>query len=118
MPVGRVETLTATQQTWLNHIRRCEARGQTLAAYAKAEGIDLKTLYNWRYRLKKKGVLEAGAPRSARSTPAFHRVVVAREAFGHSEIRLRWPNGRVLEFDSGVDPRYVRGLIEGLEGVV
>lgn len=117
MPVGRIETLTATQQTWLNHIRRCEARGQTLAAYAKVEGIDLKTLYNWRYRLKKKGVFEDGFSRPAAPTPAFQRIVVAKEAFVRSEIRLRWPNGRVLEFDSGVDPRYVTGLIEGLEGV-
>lgn len=117
MPVGRSETLTATQQTWLNHIRRCEARGQTLAAYAKVEGIDLKTLYNWRYRLKKKGVFEEGSSRAADSTPAFQRFVVAKEVFGRSEVRLRWPNGRVLEFDSGVDPGYVKRLIEGLEGM-
>lgn len=118
MPVGKIETLTATQQAWLAHFRRCQARDQTLAAYAKAEGIDLKTLYNWRYRLKKKGVFEEGASRAAASIPAFQRIVVAKEAFGRSEIRLRWPNGRVLEFDSGIDPGYVKRLIEGLEEVV
>jgi predicted glutamine amidotransferase len=112
----KIELLTASQQLWLNHLQRCEAQGQSLSAYAKAEGLDLKALYNWRFRLKKKGILEDF---SSATTPAlrFQKVVVATEPVRGGEIRFRWPNGRVLEFDSGVDSGYVKRLIEGLEGI-
>ena len=88
-----------------------------MAAYARAEGLDRKTLYNWRSRLKKKGVILEGASLEAKPPfPHFQKVVVARESSFPGAVRLHWPNGRVLEFDSGVDPSYVKCLIEKLEG--
>jgi len=87
-----------------------------MAAYAKAEGLDLKALYNWRHRLKKKRVLEDAFLDKSPPPPHFQKVVVARESSCSSAIRLHWPNGRILEFDSGIDPGYVKCLIEGLEG--
>ena len=116
MSVQNFNTLTGSQRKWLNHLQCCQARGQSMAAYAKVEGLDLKTLYNWRYRLKKKGVLE-DAFLDKRLPPAhFQKLVVTRETSCSGAIRLHCPNGRILEFDSGVDPGYVKQLIEGLEG--
>ncbi len=89
-----------------------------MSAYAKAEGLDLKSLYNWRYRLKKKGVLEDSSFETSLPPPRLQKVVVGPEPFCGGEFRLRWPNGRVLEFDSGVDPDYVKRLIEGLERIL
>jgi hypothetical protein len=108
-------SLTTAQRVWLNHMQCCQARGQSLAGYAKAESLDLKSLYNWRYRLKKLGVLEDASVETSPVPAGFRKVVVARESFGGGVVRLHWPNGRVLEFDSGIDPGYVTRLIEGLE---
>ena len=114
----KYESLTTTKRVWLSHLQCCQARGQSLADYAKAEGLDVKALYNWRHRLKKLGVLEEDSPETSPVPAGFRKVVVARESFGGGTVRLHWPNGRVLEFDSGIDPGYVTRLIEGLEGSV
>ena len=65
--------------------------------------------------MKKKGVLEDAFLEKSRLPPRFQKVVVARETICGGAVRLHWPNGRVLEFDSKVDPGYVKRLIEGLE---
>lgn len=111
----KYESLTTTQRVWLSHLQCCQARRQSLAGYAKAEGLDLKAFYNWRYRLKKLGVLEENSLETSPVPAGFRKVVVARESFRGGMVRLHWPNGRVLEFDSGIDPGYVTRLIEGLE---
>jgi len=39
-------TLTERQQYWLKHIRACDAAGQTTINYAKAHGINVKSMYS------------------------------------------------------------------------
>ena len=50
-------SLTERQQYWLKHLRACEAAGKTTIDYARAHGINVKTLYSARKVLAEKGTL-------------------------------------------------------------
>jgi len=43
--------LTAQQQGWLDHFQQCQKSGLSMAAYARSQGIRVKTFYTWRNRL-------------------------------------------------------------------
>ena len=55
-------SLTERQQYWLKHIRACEASGKTTIDYARAHGINVKTLYSARKTLAEKGTLPRPQP--------------------------------------------------------
>ena len=54
--------LTERQQYWLNHIRACDAAGQTSVDYARAQGINVKSLYSARKALAEKGTVPRPQP--------------------------------------------------------
>lgn len=91
--------LTERQRYWLQHIRACDAAGQTSVEYARAHGIKVKSLYSARKALAENGAL----PPSPR-TNGFQRVQVADH--GH-RIGRQWhiqlPNGLAVSFDGQVD---------------
>lgn len=47
--------LTERQQYWLKHLGACDAAGTTTIDYARAQGINVKTLYSARKALAEKG---------------------------------------------------------------
>jgi hypothetical protein len=49
--------LTKIQQGWLDHINHATAQKLSMAAYAKQNSLALKSFYNARTSLMKKGVL-------------------------------------------------------------
>jgi hypothetical protein len=55
-------TLTERQQYWLKHIRACDAAGQTTINYARAHGINVKSMYSARKALAEKGTLPCPEP--------------------------------------------------------
>ena len=57
-------SLTDRQRFWLEHLRACGSG--SLKAYAEAHGLELGALYEAKSRLKRKGALDAAAPRFAR----------------------------------------------------
>jgi len=40
------ENLSKESRKWLDHIKACEAAGQTMVEYARARGLNLKGFYN------------------------------------------------------------------------
>ncbi len=49
--------LTKTQQIWLDHINKATEQNLSMPAYAKQNNLALKSLYNARALLMKKGIL-------------------------------------------------------------
>lgn len=91
MSANHPENLSKESRKWLDHIRACEAAGQTMVEYARARGLNLKGFYNAKTRLIKRGVLNLTP-----SAAVFRRVpVVSAGSFGS---RVHLPNGVVVEF--------------------
>lgn len=91
--------LTDKGRYWLNHLQQCQASGQSMAAYAKAQGLGLKSFYRWRKQLR---LLPAG--RQEDVLPSFHRVRLAGSAAAVSaqnntlSLLVHLPNGIDCEF--------------------
>jgi hypothetical protein len=49
--------LTRLQQQWLTHLQRAEAQQQSVAEYARANGLDADAMHRWRSQLKQRGVV-------------------------------------------------------------
>lgn len=91
-------SLTERQQYWLKHLRACEAAGKTTIDYAKAHGINVKTLYSARKALAEKGTL----PR--RQAARFQKVQTpTNQSNPDSQWRIQLPNGVVVAFGGDVD---------------
>jgi len=99
--------LTAKQQEWLEHIRRCESLGGTMRGYAEARGLELRTFYSWKYRLGKLGVLER-----KESPGIFRRVALRMEPSSAQAVRVRLPNGVVIEAEAGLDVHRLSALVK------
>lgn len=90
MLANHPENLSKESRKWLEHIRACDAAGQTMVEYARARGLNLKCFYNAKTRLSKRGVLSVTP-----SAGIFRRVpVVATSSVG---LRVHLPNGVVVE---------------------
>ena len=81
--------LTEKQCYWLGHLRQCEERGQSYAAYATECCLDLKNLFRWKSALAKRGLLGS-------SLPGFTPVRVEMAAMTGA-CRVRLTNGVVVE---------------------
>lgn len=95
---------------WLEHLRCCEAAGDSLASYARQHGIAEWKLYQWRSRLVRDGQWPATrrsvAPRSpSEGVPMrFARVSVTSPSPMYV-VRLQLGNGRHAEIEMAhIDP--------------
>jgi len=98
MPQTDEASLTERQQYWLKHIRACDAAGQTSIEYARANDINVKSLYSARKALAEKGTL----PR-----PPAVRFQKVQTPDGHSNSDNQWriqlPNGVMVAFGGDFD---------------
>jgi hypothetical protein len=92
----RTAQFAAKQQYWLDHLRQCQASGQSMAAYARDKGLASKSFYRWRNQLL------ALQPENAAPIPEqFHRVQIippapappTRMPTKTMAVLLRLPNG-------------------------
>lgn len=102
--------LTARLQGWLDHVRACEASGQTMAEYAKANGLALKAFYNARTHLIRRGVIKAKTQGAV-----FQRVGVVSKLTGALNCRVHFPNGLMMEF--GVDELRLGRVLQLAKGL-
>ncbi|NIV34830.1 MAG: hypothetical protein GWN58_36845 [Anaerolineae bacterium] len=98
--------LTECQQRWLDHIRAAERAGHPLKAYALEHGLSVSALYAWKAKLKRRGDLPG-------KTPGFTRVQVTPPASG-AELRIRLPNGIVMEAPGAIATAVLVSLVEAL----
>lgn len=104
---------------WLEHLRRCEDAGGSVASYAKQHGIAEWKLYQWRSRLVRDGLWPAKI-RGAKIEPTRHivpvhfaRVAVTAPVTAYV-VRLHLNNGRRAEIEMAhIDP--LVQLISALE---
>ena len=54
--MSNLSVLTKRQQFWLEHLRACVARGQSLSVYAAEEGLSIGALYEVKSRLRRRGL--------------------------------------------------------------
>jgi len=94
--------LTERETFWLEHLRACG--NGSLKAYAEAQGLEVRALYDAKARLKRKGALPVAAPprlvrvgRAAHNAaePAYCRVHVG------SHTGLQFTGPRVAEGITG-----------------
>tara|TARA_R110001599_G_scaffold326461_1_gene539030 strand:+ start:274 stop:615 length:342 start_codon:yes stop_codon:yes gene_type:complete len=98
MTEGNDSSLTERQQYWIEHIRACDAAGQTSIDYARANGINVKSLYSARKALAEKGKLPS--PRPSR----FQKVQVTSSSGARdSQWHVQLPNGAAVSFGGGID---------------
>ena len=96
MAEDKESTLTRRQRYWLTHLQACTAAGKTIAAYAKEQELQAKSMYAGKKVLVSKGVLP-----STDSSP-FQRVEVLDVPVG-SEWQIQLPNGVSVAFVSPMD---------------
>lgn len=76
---------------WLGHLRACESSGQRLADYARAHGLRVKSFYNARTHLLRRGLVQSNV-----SSPLFERArVVSAPALVNCRVHLA--NGVTVE---------------------
>lgn len=104
-------TLTQKQQYWLGHIQQAKRRNQSFRAYAEDHGLDLKTLYNRHWQLRKKGLLTEEV-----SDAAFIEVIRPVAAAPQAPtFTLCFPNGIRVEVSTRLDD--VAALLKQVQAV-
>ena len=95
--MSKVSSLTRRQQFWVEHLRQCAERGQSLSAYAAEHGLQVGGLYEAKSRLRRRGLWPAPGvqfirvqPTRAASTPPLPTM-----------YRISLPNGVVVETAGG-----------------
>jgi hypothetical protein len=100
--------LTECQQGWLGHLKACELSGQRLSEYASSNGILPHTLYNWKSRLRRLGVLE----RPPEEASAFQSISVMEELSAPSfDCRISFPNGVTFDLAHSFDSKRISSLL-------
>jgi hypothetical protein len=88
--------VTERQHFWLEHIHACRDSQQSLTAYAAQHGLNVRSLYGAKKKLKRQGILEP-APGKHR----FMRVTAAATRLPTASCRILLANGAVVELGCG-----------------
>jgi hypothetical protein len=110
---------TERDRYWLDHEAAIVASGLTAKAYASEQGVSLQALYQARKRLRSLGLMsppgEATADKAkSRKRASFAKLeVLQREEPGRG-MRLRLPNGVMLECSGLESPKAIAELVEQL----
>lgn len=105
------ETITKRQQYWLDHIHAASASGSTLVEYAGAHDLEVRQLYQWKRRLRHRGLLP-GTSRASAFVP-----VTAPFGGAASPCSITLPNGVRIQFGREVDRGWLRELLSAASAV-
>ena len=104
-----MKKLTQRQRFWLAHVRRATQSGQTLKAYAEAQGISLSALYEASSKRSRGGIVD-GEEAAASGKPSAAFVPVNVTNTGTMACRLTHDSGWVLECERLPDPDWLIAL--------
>ena len=96
MNESRETSLTEHQQRVLKHIRACEASGKRIIQYCAENGLSVRSMYDGRKVMVKKGILPRTHPGQ------FQRVKLSAPAVSN-DWRIQLPNGVSVAFSGAVD---------------
>ncbi len=115
MPNEEAKDLTKKQRFWLTHLEACEKSEQSVTSYAATHGLSRRGLYSGRSRLQRMGLVDSSvvssSPRSQQSrssgtanrsgsqkgAPGFSAVRLVDRDESSAGLRIRFPNGIILE---------------------
>jgi hypothetical protein len=133
MPTRHPQDLSDRQRLWLDHLVAWGKSGRRLSEYASDHNLDLQQLYNWKTLLRGRGFLPGEPstkvrPRrsvhdrgpgtdSEKSPVRFTAVHVTGNEPPSPLLRVRFPNGIVLETTSADSSTPVRDLLSFLAGL-
>ena len=95
------KAITERQQHWLDHLKTAEARGVSLAKYAKANDLKVKDLYQWKTSLVKRGFW----------SPPSASFVAVKAKPSSAVCSLVLPNGIRLEFQGVLSPELIKTMV-------
>jgi hypothetical protein len=109
-----------SRREWVSVIEALEESGELVSVFARARGLNPKSVWWWRWRFRKEAE-ECSTP--AHSEPAFFPVVVqtaesslpAPPALGLMEASL--PNGVVLRWEQRLERAALREVVFALAEV-
>ena len=105
----RTNSLTKKQRFWLNHIQSAQSQGLSLSRYASQHDLSLKALYNWRWLLKRKGLMDNASPQPfvpVVQQPIIHR---PRPLGGQAQLHLRFAND--TQVDLTIEPAQLSAVL-------
>ena len=89
--------LTRLQQQWLTHFQRAEAQQQSVAEYARANGLDADAMHRWRSQLKQRGVVVGSTPSASFVRAEVKSLPPVSMSTNAPMLRVVLSNGIVLE---------------------
>lgn len=95
--MSKGSSLTPRQRFWIDHLRRCTERGQSLSAYAAEQRLKVSGLYKAKSQLCRRGLWPVPAPQFVRVQPDR----VAEALPPPTVFRVSLPNGVVVEAAGG-----------------
>ena len=106
----KAATPDVKEKYWRDHIRQAEQSGETFKRYAECHGLNLKSLYDWRSRLKKK---DAPTRSVAKKAVTFAKVITVPPT-PRAGVELR-VGGITLSVQTLPDPAWLGRLVQALE---
>jgi hypothetical protein len=104
--------LTSRQREWLAHLKRCEASGETMKAYAKHHGLSVHAMYQAVKELRRRGALPPTTHSQTDDRASFVRVSSAPSTA--TAWRVRFASGAVLEGAGPLSSESLTALVEAL----
>jgi hypothetical protein len=104
--------LSSRQGEWLAHLKRCEASGETMKAYAKRHELSVQAMYQAVKDLRRRGALPSSARSRANGPASFVRVSAPPSAT--TAWRVRFASGAMLEGAGTLSNESLTALIEAL----
>lgn len=95
--MSKGSSLTPRQRFWIEHLRQCAARGQSLSAYAAEQDLKVSSLYEAKAQLRRRGLWSVPSPQFVR----VQAVRPAEAALVPTMFRVSLPNGVVVETAGG-----------------
>ncbi len=99
----KASTPNIKEKYWRDHIRQAEQSDETFKHYAERHELNLKSLYDWRSRLKKK---DSPTRSVAKKAVTFAKVITAPPA-PRAGVELR-VGGVTLSVETLPDPTWFR----------
>ena len=106
------KTMTLKQRQWLEHVKIADSGSDSIADYALANDLRLKSLYQWKSKLVKLGIYHPDQPPPDNN---FVQVKPVSEAQS-SGCTLRLTNGSHLEFHGELSAVSIRSIITSASG--
>ncbi len=100
--------ITERQQFWLDHVKACEASGDTATQYAKIHDLPVTSLYQRKKEFRKRGLL----PTPSCKVPSFAKVRRTSDGVREGVLRICFPSGVRVEWLASSKGSEIKQLLQ------